>query len=113
MMDWLDAAALFVLGWFVEKVRRLAKRVLDVIWFLIWCTSTIRCLITGQVYGLFLKQAADLRDAGRLRGTPLRAVQRFESWASPKMEAWMERTGPGTPAWQKTTERQQRRSAAS
>ena len=111
MMDWLDAAALFVLGWFVEKVKRLAKSVLDAIWFLIWCTSTLRCLIVMHVYGPFLEQAAALRDAGQLKGTTLKKVQRFESWATPKMEAWMEQTGPGTPAWRETMERMKRKSA--
>ena len=111
MMDWLDAAALFVLGWFVEKVKRLAKSGLDAIWFLIWCTSTLRCLIVMRVYGPFLEQAAALRDAGQLKGTTLKKVQRFESWATPKMEAWIERTGPGTPAWRETMERMKRKSA--
>jgi hypothetical protein len=42
-MDWLEASALFLLGWFGKKLKRFAEGVLDITWFLIRCTPAWRC----------------------------------------------------------------------
>jgi hypothetical protein len=111
MLDWLDAAALFVLGWLGEKLKRFAKAVLDAIWLLIWCGSTLRCLIVAEAYIPLLHRATALRTSGQLKGASLKVVMRFIAWANPKMDAWIERAGPGTPAWREAVERLKRNRA--
>lgn len=98
-MDWLEATALFLLGWFGRKLKRLADSILDAIWLLMRCTPTLRCFFFMGVYAAFLKEAASHRDSGKLKGAELELVRRVISWADPKMKAWMERVGPGSPGW--------------
>jgi hypothetical protein len=94
-MDWLEASALFLLGWFGKKLKRFAETVLDTIWFLVRTRPVVRCLIAVEIYVAFLERATALRESGRLQEAALERVKRFHTWVSPKLEAWMERARPG------------------
>jgi hypothetical protein len=103
-MDWLEASALFLLGWFGRKLKGFAEGVLDIAWSLVRCTPAWRCYFFTKLFIFFLEEVTALRKSGRLNEESIKLVHRFIDWAHPKLKAWQERVRPDSDATRRAAE---------